>query len=102
MWRRRNPEISRRLALEAQAKRKAIVNELKARPCMDCGIQYPPYVMEFDHLDYSTKIDAVSRLLMHSLPKVLAEIEKCEIVCSNCHRVRTHSRNQRPDLQKIS
>lgn len=65
----------------------------KSKPCMDCGVSYPSYVMDFDHVR-GTKSGNVSafRSTSWSLERVKLEIAKCEIVCSNCHRERTHSR----------
>lgn len=60
-------------------------------PCMDCGIIYPPYVMDFDHRDPSTKFKDVGRMTNYSLETIQKEIDKCDIVCANCHRIRTHS-----------
>lgn len=65
----------------------------KRKPCSDCGIRYPPYVMEFDHVR-GEKIADLSHMA-HSRQawgRVLAEIAKCNLVCSNCHAVRTWSR----------
>lgn len=61
-------------------------------PCTDCGVNYPYYVMDFDHL--SDKEYELSSMIQsgYSLEKVKTEIAKCEIVCSNCHRQRTHMR----------
>ena len=71
------------------------VNELKSNPCTDCGIAYPYYVMQFDHIG-TDKVAAVSRLLRtHGWPAVEAEIAKCELVCSNCHAIRTWNRTQK-------
>ena len=70
-----------------------MVKDIKANtPCVDCGVLYPPYVMDFDHRDPSTKIDKVSRLASQttSRERLLAEIEKCDLVCANCHRERTY------------
>lgn len=63
-----------------------------ARPCMDCGKSYPHYVMDFDHRDPSAKISEIANMLKDCRPWViiLEEIEKCDLVCANCHRVRTH------------
>lgn len=70
------------------------VNELKAStPCADCGVQYPPFVMEFDHRGGETKLNNVSALSRYGSRKRLdAEIAKCDIVCSNCHAIRTYKR----------
>ncbi len=63
-------------------------------PCMDCGMTYHPYVMEFDHREDEEKIASVSSMLrMCGWDKILAEIAKCDLVCANCHRMRTFNRN---------
>lgn len=68
-----------------------LVRDIKKVPCMDCGIEYPYYVMDFDHRDPSTKIDNVGSLIQNnSKRKLLEEIAKCDVVCSNCHRERTY------------
>jgi hypothetical protein len=71
----------------------AMVREAKARPCADCGIQYASWQMDFDHVR-GTKLMALARrgTASFSIQKVHAEIAKCEVVCANCHRDRTHWR----------
>jgi hypothetical protein len=59
-------------------------------PCSDCGIKYPAYVMDFDHL--RDKSGQVHKFLSYSHKRLLEEISKCEIVCANCHRERTYQR----------
>lgn len=73
------------------AKHRAIVAEIKKAPCTDCGQTYPSYVMDFDHTS-TQKLLNVSALCGWSLKALLTEIGKCELVCSNCHRIRTHER----------
>ncbi len=68
------------------------ISEVKSVPCADCGISYPSYVMDFDHLEGTLKLECVSKMTGFSKEKILAEIAKCEVVCSNCHRIRTFSR----------
>jgi NAD-dependent dihydropyrimidine dehydrogenase PreA subunit len=62
------------------------------KSCMDCGETYPHYVLDFDHRDPSDKKKCVSQMLSYSLKTIIKEIEKCDLVCANCHRIRTHSR----------
>jgi hypothetical protein len=71
-----------------RARNRLLIQQAKARPCMDCGESYPPYVMDLDHRD-GTKILNVGAMTGHSPDKVQAEIDKCDVVCSNCHRLRT-------------
>lgn len=71
---------------------KAVVDAIKDVPCMDCGNKFPSECMDFDHRNPSEKVAKVSLLLTYSLSRVLNEVEKCDIVCANCHRIRTNKR----------
>jgi hypothetical protein len=72
------------------------VNKIKSTtPCTDCGRGYPPYVMQFDHLGEDKDRDIANLVASPvSLARLAAEIEKCEVVCANCHAERTHQRRQ--------
>lgn len=77
--------------------RRKWLEKLKDKPCLDCGTKFPPYVMDFDHRDNRTKISSISWMAFHSTSnyaKIEAEIAKCDLVCANCHRIRTHGRIQ--------
>lgn len=77
----------------ARIKRLEWVKEQKDnKPCTDCDVRYPYYVMDFDHIG-TDKVAGISRLKHISNMEALAvEIAKCELVCANCHRQRTHER----------
>lgn len=62
----------------------------KDKPCADCGQRYPFPCMEFDHVR-GKKLFNVASVCM-SIDKLAAEIAKCDVVCANCHRIRTYSR----------
>jgi hypothetical protein len=70
----------------------AMLDELRDVPCPDCGRRFPPCVMQFDHRDPATKQYEVTRIITRARSVILAEIAKCDIVCTNCHRDRTHRR----------
>ena len=62
---------------------------LRAHPCVDCG-ESDIVVLDFDHRDAAAKKYNVTILASHkSWTRVLSEIEKCDVRCSNCHRRRT-------------
>lgn len=66
----------------------------KDRPCMDCGQEFPHYVMDFDHVR-GVKMFEIGRARgRFSKERLLAEVDKCELVCSNCHRIRTWTRKE--------
>lgn len=71
-----------------------LIRSLKNFPCMDCGKRYPPCVMDFDHRDPRTKRiwshnSGMTALSTASTKRIKEEAAKCDIVCANCHRVRT-------------
>lgn len=70
------------------------IQKSKERPCADCGNSYPPYVMDFDHLPRFTKTGLLSNDRIWGMNKAKEEVAKCEVVCANCHRERTHRRLQ--------
>jgi predicted transcriptional regulator len=61
-------------------------------PCVDCKIQYPYYVMDFDHIKKDKKNNVAKFIHSGSFENAKKEIKKCEVVCSNCHRKRTWNR----------
>lgn len=59
---------------------------------MDCKVSYPYFVLDFDHReDKEFDLHKASRL-GRSIANLKKEIAKCDIVCANCHRVRTFTR----------
>src|SRR5574338_617852 len=74
------------------ARNKALIDSLKSVPCADGGGRFDPVCMDFDHLHEYEKTKCVGSLVNHSVETILAEAEKCEVVCSNCHRLRTKRR----------
>ena len=73
-------------------KQKEFLDSLKNKPCTDCGLTFPPCCMDFDHRDPTTKIKGVSQMVCFKLERLMEEISKCDLVCSNCHRIRTDKR----------
>ena len=67
-----------------------LIEYFESHPCVECG-EADPIVLEFDHLrDKSFAIGP--ELAKRSWQAILDEIEKCEVVCANCHRRRTAHR----------
>lgn len=79
-------------AREHRARKREYLNAAKSKPCMDCGVPYPPHILDFDHRLGTSKVVNVSSMLVRSLTALKAEIAKCDVVCANCHRERTHQR----------
>jgi hypothetical protein len=80
-------------AIKANEEIVNFVRELKNNPCMDCGNKFHFSAMDFDHRDADEKVMSIAKLVSWgNKQKVIDEIAKCDLVCSNCHRVRTWKR----------
>lgn len=78
--------------IKRQINLKKFIRSYKTLPCFDCKIQYPYYVMDFDHRPGSNKLFELSDFQNKSIRQLRLEASKCDVVCSNCHRKRTNSR----------
>ena len=97
----RNRDLELQRVRVRQAGMVELLRDLRRVPCADCGGRFKPHQMDFDHRDPSTKAFNVmtGRAMLMPTRKVLAEVAKCDIVCVNCHRVRTRDTERtRPRL----
>lgn len=77
--------------MAARERLREYLRQQKDVPCTDCGVKYPYYVMQFDHL--RDKEYHISTLVnSNNMKKLQAELAKCEVVCANCHAERTYRR----------
>ena len=87
----------RQAELERVKKRQAALlawlRDLRRVPCDDCREMFPPHMMDFDHRDPSKKLFTIAggHALLKSRGKLIAEVEKCDVVCANCHALRTYA-----------
>lgn len=73
--------------------KKALVRIAKDVPCLDCGHRFPAVCMDFDHVRGKKRFNISQMVGGGVTPQALAEeIAKCEVVCSNCHRIREDRR----------
>lgn len=79
-----NATLARRME-----RQRAYVHSLKQAPCVDCGGKFPPICMDFDHRDPTKKKWGVGNMINISMERIKAEAAKCDLVCANCHRIRT-------------
>ena len=79
---------------ERRIKRKKQAISLLGGQCLDCGVSFPdhPEVYDFDHARGTKKYNVSSLFTSHTWKRIAAEIKKCDLVCSNCHRIRTAQR----------
>lgn len=90
----RNGRKKETTAVSRAALRKAnedwLWDVLTTSRCADCEYA-DPRVLQFDHL--GDKEYTVTQMLRdYSLERIQAEVLKCEVVCANCHQIRTSER----------
>ena len=70
--------------------REFLLQYLLRHPCIDCR-EDNPIVLEFDHKKELIKLGNLSNMMMNgvSINKLQLELEKCDVRCANCHRIKT-------------
>jgi hypothetical protein len=95
LQRRQDPayiaEFNAKTVSKLQAKKRQAV-EYKGNKCFDCGLSFPDCVYDFHHLDPSQKDMNPSALIRLGFEKAKPELDKCVMLCSNCHRIRHFSK----------
>ena len=91
LYREMHPNRRTDIASKRRMERVPIIREAKDKPCSDCGVQYPYYVMQFDHVRGEKKFN-IGQGWNNSIQALTEEIAKCDIVCANCHAERTYQR----------
>jgi hypothetical protein len=92
-WNTNNPTKRKRSANKSarliSKEQKRLAVEYKGGCCVDCGGKYPLPVYDFHHLDPTTKDSSIAVLLNRwGFEAAKEELDKCVLLCANCHRVR--------------
>jgi hypothetical protein len=90
-WAQKNSETMKEYRNKKRNKARRFIEEYKINNsvCQDCKISYPPHMLDFDHVR-GTKVDGIANMIKGAnIDLIIEEINKCEIVCANCHRHRT-------------
>lgn len=89
-----NPrEENAKKAARRRFEARELLHKLKSGPCKDCGQKYLPCQMDFVRQE-STDKAPVSKLLLRSRAAIMADVEKCDLVCANCGRLRTWNKQR--------
>lgn len=88
----------------ADLKRAMIAAYKVEKGCVDCGYNKDARALEFDHVDnsgmpYTGTQRTVASMMYSGWDTIMKEISKCEVVCCNCHAIRTHERRNVPVMK---
>lgn len=92
-YQRNRQQYIDRIEARRQSNLNLIRSDKATKGCADCGIK-DWRVLDHDHLPEHRKDLDVYKGAVNgwSAQRLLDEIAKCDVVCSNCHRIRTHER----------
>lgn len=87
-------ESKRRRDVQRRTAMNTLTASIKlANGCTDCGYRGHPAALDFDHIPgRGPKLFQIGSTQLRSRESIMAEIAKCEVVCANCHRIRTYQR----------
>lgn len=90
----RGKRLSREAANRFKRERRLRLNAIKvASGCLDCGFAAHPAALQFDHARGEKSFEIGSKVSA-AWERIEAEIAKCDIVCANCHAIRTAERRE--------
>lgn len=91
------PYINKQDLYEAQKRRwnrqKAKAVQYLGGVCQDCNQTFHPAAYDFHHRDPNDKEVAWNKLRLRSWDKITLELDKCDLLCCICHRLR-HIRDE--------
>ena len=81
--------VNERKKIKTKENRENLLEYFKTNPCIRCG-ETNPVVLDFDHRDEKDKKYGISNMITsYNWDTILSEIEKCDVLCANCHRIKT-------------
>lgn len=99
-WYRDNRDRRKRAANLRNQRRKWVVVEHFGEECHDCKQSFLPCVYDFHHLDPTKKDVNPSQAMTMSLERMWKELDKCIMLCANCHRLRHFANGGGNELSK--
>lgn len=90
--------IDYRVSKSAKKKLKAI--DYLGGKCKDCGKEFHQAAYDFHHRDPNEKECGINKLRDKSWDHIVSELDKCDLLCSNCHRIR-HTQDKNWDFSSF-
>ncbi len=84
---RQRPEVRARRRANYDSRQRFLAAVKQTEGCNWCGYSGHPAALDFDHRE--DKTGTLSRMQHHAFPTMLEEVMKCDVLCANCHRIKT-------------
>ena len=92
-YRLQNKEHVRNKQREDKRNRKLLAIDYLGGKCDKCSGVFHPAIYEFHHINPEMKDRDPSKMLSLSWERLSKELDKCKLLCANCHRLEHHKRN---------
>ena len=79
-----------------QRKRQQLVEHLGGK-CVGCGTTKD---LQFDHINRADKLYTIGKIIDWDMSRILPEVEKCQLLCKECHRIKTRANHDNAELLK--
>jgi hypothetical protein len=89
-WREENKDYVREMQRKNKRERKDWAVQYLGNKCQLCGQSFHPAIYEFHHRNPEDKDRDPSKMLQLSLDRLQKELDKCDLLCANCHRYTHH------------
>ena len=90
LWREANKDYIRNKQREHKRQRKEWAIQYLGGACKECNQTFHPAIYEFHHRIPEDKDRDPSKMLQLSLERLQKELDKCDLLCANCHRLIHH------------
>jgi hypothetical protein len=99
-WRRHGDPLTLGRAVSTHGvtpafKKHWVIEYKLSKGCADCGYNTHHVALDFDHRPGTEKVRDIKSGAHLGWKALLAEIDKCDVVCANCHRIRTANRRRK-------
>ena len=87
-WAMANKELINQHSKSHRDTRREFLDIIKLEEgCQICGYNEHPRALQFDHINPAEKLFTIAGLLTCAMDKLLTELEKCRVLCANCHSI---------------
>ena len=93
LWRKENKEYVKEKQKTQKRIRKLEAIQYLGGKCSSCKQEYHPAIYEFHHRDPTLKEKDPSKMLSLSWERITKELDNCDLLCANCHRLEHHGKN---------
>ena len=85
-----------------RAERSHMLFEYKGGACSHCKLREPDHleIYDYHHTDPNTKLHGIATIMTGPMDRIMAEVDKCLLLCSNCHR-KEHARLNKEKQDEI-